>query len=179
MKIIKRIFLAIIFLIVLILIVALFVNKDCSVEREVTINKPKQDVFNYIKMVKNQDNYSVWNKMDPKMKKDYKGEDGTEGFVYSWDSDQKGVGKGEQTIAKIDDGDSVILNLHFFKPFDNTARAYLATSSAGDDSTKVKWGFHTKMPYPFNVMRLFEDIDAKIGNDLQTGLNNLKKELEK
>lgn len=179
MKIIKRIFLTIVFLIVLVLIVALFVSKDCSVERQVTINKPKQDVFNYIKYIKNQDNFSVWNRKDPNMKKDYKGEDGTKGFIYSWDSDMKDVGKGEQEIADIKDGDSVNLNLHFIKPMDGRATAYMATSSAGGDSTTVKWGMHMKMPYPFNILRLFENIDDKIGSDLQTGLNNLKKEMEK
>lgn len=35
------------------------------------------------------------------------------------------------------------------------------------------------MSYPFNVMRLFMNMDKMIGEDLQTGLNNLKAQLEK
>ncbi len=56
MKIIKIIFLGVVLLIMLILIIALFVKKEYFLQREITINKPKQDVFNYIKYVKNQDN---------------------------------------------------------------------------------------------------------------------------
>ena len=32
----------------------------------ITINQPKKTVFDYIRMLKNQDNFSVWAKMDPK-----------------------------------------------------------------------------------------------------------------
>lgn len=41
MKILKRILLVLVVLIAVPLIVALFVNKDYAVEKEVTINKPK------------------------------------------------------------------------------------------------------------------------------------------
>lgn len=165
-------------LIALLLIVALFVSRDCAVVKTVMINKPKQQVFDYIKFIKNQDNYSKWNRMDPDMKKEYKGTDGTVGFVYSWESDKKGVGKGEQEIAKITDGDSINMNLHFIKPFDGRAAACMATTAVGD-STKVTWSFRTKMPYPFNAFRLFKNVDDEIGNDLQTGLDTLKSVMEK
>ena len=37
------------------LVVALFVKKSYSVERETIIDKPRAEVFNYIKFLKNQD----------------------------------------------------------------------------------------------------------------------------
>ena len=37
------------------LVGALFVKKSYSVEREIIIDKPKAEVFNYIKFLKNQD----------------------------------------------------------------------------------------------------------------------------
>ena len=55
-------------IIILILIVAAVSPKDYAVEREVIINKPAAEVFNYVKYLKNQDNYSVWATMDPNMK---------------------------------------------------------------------------------------------------------------
>lgn len=36
----------------------------------------------------------------------------------------------------------------------------------------------SSMPYPFNLMLLFMDMEEMIGNDLQTGLENLKLVLE-
>jgi hypothetical protein len=35
------------------------------------------------------------------------------------------------------------------------------------------------MAYPMNLMLVFMDMDAMLGKDLQTGLNNLKAVLEK
>ena len=68
-------------IIALFLIVALFVKKDYAVEREIIINKPKQVVFDYVKILKNQDAYSVWNMKDLAAKKTYTGTDGTVGFI--------------------------------------------------------------------------------------------------
>src|SRR5436853_2020024 len=107
MKTLKKILIVIVILFAIPLIVALFVKSDYAIERQVTINKPKQEVFDYIKYVRNQDNYSVWNQRDPNMKKEYKGTDGTVGFIYSWDSENKEVGKGEQEIVNIKDGERI------------------------------------------------------------------------
>ena len=166
-------------LIALLLIVALFVKKEYAVVREVTINKPRQVVFDYVKYLKNQDNYSVWAKLDPNMKKDYSGTDGTLGFVSAWESNVKDVGSGEQEITKITDGERLDMELRFLKPFKSTDFAYIITENVSDNQTKVMWGFTGKMPYPMNIMLLCMNMDKMLGNELQTGLNNLKSTLEK
>jgi hypothetical protein len=179
MKIIKKIASIILGLIALLLIIALFVNKEYAVVREVKINKPKSEVFGYVKYLKNQDNYSVWAKMDPLMKKEYKGTDGTVGFVSAWDSNVKDVGKGEQEITKITDGERLDVELRFFKPFKSTDYAYMITENISNNETKVLWGFKGKMPYPMNLMLLCMNMDKMLGKDLETGLQNLKSTLEK
>jgi len=178
MKILKRILLGLLSLIILALIVALFVKKDFAVEREIAINKPKQEVFDYIKLLKNQPNYSVWAKKDPNAKMEFKGVDGTPGFVSSWDGNSD-VGKGEQQIKKVTEGERLDLDLHFIKPMDSHADAYFTTDSLASNQTKVKWGINGKMMYPFNIMRLFMSMDKMMGKDLEGGLNNLKGILEK
>lgn len=179
MKILKAILLTLVALVALVLIVALFVEKDYTIEREIVINKPKQEIFNYIKFIKNQDNFSKWNRLDPKMKKSYKGTDGQVGFVYSWDSTNENVGKGEQEIANIVEGEKVEMKLRFKVPYESESEAYLSTESVNSTSTKVKWGFKGTSPYPFNIMGLFFDFENMIGDDLATGLSNLKVVLEK
>ena len=179
MKILKRIILGVLTLICILLIVALFIKKDYSIEREITISKPKEQVFNYIKYLKNQDNYSVWARIDPNMKKEYRGTDGIPGFVSAWESDDKNVGKGEQQIEQITDGQRIDLDLHFIKPFEGRADARMITEPIGDNQTKVKWGFDSRMNYPMNIMLLFMNMEKMIGNDLQAGLNTLKSILEK
>lgn len=51
------------------MIAGLFMKKDYHIERNVTIDAQKDKVFDYIKYLKNQDNYSFWNKQDPEMTK--------------------------------------------------------------------------------------------------------------
>lgn len=174
----QKILLVIAILIAIPFILALFIKKDYAVEREVTINKPKDVVFAYVKYLKNQDNYSKWAKMDPQMKKTYRGTDGTVGFVSAWDSEDENVGKGEQEIIKITEGERIDYELRFFEPFESTEPAYIITESLSDDQTKVKWGFKGHMDYPMNLMFLFMDMEEMIGADLDTGLQNLKNILE-
>ncbi|MDB5120631.1 MAG: hypothetical protein JWN56_1849 [Sphingobacteriales bacterium] len=179
MNIILKILIVLVSIIVLLLVVALFTKKEYALEREVTINKPRQEVFDYIKLLKNQANYSKWVMMDPQMKKDYNGTDGTVGFKYAWDSNNKDVGKGEQTITNITDGEKVDYSIHFIKPFAGMAAAYMTTSSVSPDQTKVKWGFSSKMAWPMNIVMWFMNFENMLGKDLETGLKNLKNVLEK
>ena len=179
MRILKRIIIVILILIAIPLITALFVKKDYAVEKEITINKPKQVVFDYVKMLKNQDNYSVWATRDPSMKRAYTGTDGTPGFIASWESQNKEVGTGEQEILKVAEGERIDSKLRFKKPFEAQSDAYMTTESVGENQTKVKWGFKGATPYPWNIMNLFVDMDKAVGKDFSTGLANLKTIMEK
>ncbi len=179
MKIIKRILIIIGILIAIPLIVALFVNGEYNVKREVDIKKPKAQVFEYIKYVKNQDYFSKWNMMDPNMKKSYKGTDGTVGFVYSWEGNPDNVGTGEQEIIKITEGERMDFKLRFKVPFEAQDDAYMITTATDTATTHVTWGFSGKMPYPMNFMCLFMNMDEMVGPDLATGLENLKAVMEK
>jgi hypothetical protein len=177
MKIVKRILIGVAILVAVPLIVGLFVRTDFAVEREVIINRPKNNVFNYVRYLKNHANFSKWESMDPKMKKDYRGTDGTVGFVSAWDSDNQDVGKGEQEIKKIIEGERIDVEIRMRSPFQSTDPAYITTESVADNQTKVKSGYLGKMNYPTNVLCLF--VADKIGKDMQTGLTNLKAVLEK
>lgn len=179
MKVLKTIGLVLLGIIVLALVTGLFVNGKYDVEREVTINKPKQEVFDYIKFLKNQSNFSVWAKIDPAMKTEFRGEDATVGFVSAWDSENPDAGKGEQKIVGIEEGKRIDYEIHFIKPFESTDYAYMTTAAVNDSVTSVKWGFNGKMKYPMNLMLLFMDMEKMLAPDLQNGLNNLKELLEK
>ena len=176
MKPLKRILIVILIIIAIPLIIALFVQKEYAVEREITINKPKNEVFNYVKHLKNQDNYSKWVRMDPNMKKDFKGTDGTVGFVYAWDGN-KDAGKGEQEIKKIIEGQRVDVEVRFIKPFEGLATAPIITEPVSKNQTKVKWALKGKSAYPMNFMNLF--MDNMLGKDLEISLTTLKSVLEK
>ncbi len=178
MNLFKKIIFFVLGTIALLLIAGLFVNKNYAVEREIVINKPKAEVFDYIKHLKNQKNFSVWAKKDPSAKIEYKGIDGQIGFISTWESKDDEVGKGEQEIVKIVDGARIDLKLRFKIPFEAEDDAYFITESVSDTQTKVKWGFKGSMNYPMNLMLLFMDMEEMLGKDLEGGLKNLKAVLE-
>ena len=179
MKFLKKMLLAIAVIIAIVLIIPLFISKDYKVQRSININAPKDSVFNYIKYLKNQNDYSVWGKMDPNWKTSFSGTDGTVGYVSAWESDVKNVGTGSQTITKIVDGDSIMTKLKFIKPFKAENDTYLSVTAIDNNITKVSWGFSGSFPYPMNIMKLFLNMEKMIGNDFQTGLENMKTIIEK
>lgn len=178
MKIVKIVLLIVVVLAAALFVIGLFIKKDYVISRQVTINKPKQEVFNYIKFLKNQNNFSKWAKMDPNMKTSFTGTDGTVGFVSAWEGN-KDVGKGEQEIKNIIEGEKLETEIRFIKPFESIAKATMETKENGGGTTIVVWTFYSHMKYPTNLFGLFMNMDKAIGNDLEIGLNNLKTLLEK
>jgi len=164
---------------VLVLVITAFLRKDYSVERSISVNKSKTVVYDYVKFLKNQNNFSVWALIDPNMKQEFRGTDGTVGFVSAWDSEVKQAGKGEQEIIKIDDGNQIDYEIRFLKPMRSTDNASLSFKSLNDSTTSVTWRFFGKMKYPMNIMLVLLDMDSMLGKDLDGGLLNLKELLEK
>lgn len=179
MKIVKNILLVFVAIVVIVLILAVIVPSEFGVEREASINKSKTEVFEYVKILKNQDYFSVWAKIDPSMKKEFSGVDGTVGFISSWTSKHPDVGVGEQEITGIDFERRIDYELRFLEPFESTSTAYMIFEAIDSNKTTVRWGFEGDMPYPMNLMLLFVDMEGELGGDLQNGLNNLKDILEK
>ena len=174
----KKICIAVAAIIAIPFIIALFLPSSYEVERQVTIEKPKATVFNYVKYLKNQDLFSKWAQIDPEMVKSTRGTDGEVGFVSRWESNHEQVGTGEQEIIAIEEGKRIDFELRFIKPFEATSPAYMITEASGDNQTVVKWGFEGHIDYPMNIMFLFMDFTQMIGDDLQFGLDNLKVILE-
>ena len=177
MKIFLKILMGIGVLIMVALITALFLKKNYLVERSITINKPKSEIFNYVKYLKNQNEYSKWASMDTGMSKAFTGTDATLGFISAWDSKNEDVGKGEQEIIKITDGHQIDYEIRFEKPMKDVASSFMRTDSIAPNKTLVNWQISGHMNYPWNLMGLF--MDKIIGGDLETGLLNLKKLKEK
>ncbi|MFZ6014133.1 MAG: SRPBCC family protein [Bacteroidota bacterium] len=166
-------------LIALALIVALFTKSEYTVVREIGIGKSRGEVFEYVKYLKNQDHYNKWTMMDPNVRKDYRGTDATVGFVSTWDSDNRQVGKGEMEIKKIAEGERVDYEIRFAKPFEAVSPAYIAIEDLSNGNSKVIWGFAGKLPYPMNIMLLFINIPGMLEKDMDTSLAKLKTILEK
>lgn len=177
MKIIKKILIAFGVLIALVLVSALFIKKDYAVERQVVINKPASTVYDYVRILRNQNAFSTFAKKDPNMKSVYTGTDGETGSVFSWEGNSE-VGSGEQKITKLTSNQRIDIEMHFKEPFESYAPAYFTFEPVDSNQTKVKWGMNGKMAYPLNFMRLFFDMEEMIGKEYEQSLKNLKSILE-
>ena len=179
----KKILLAILAIILVVAVtigvVAFISPTEFQVEREVVIDKPKAEVFDYLKMLKNQNEWGPWVQKDPKIKLTYSGEDGNPGFVSKWESEHEEVGHGEQEIKKIVDGKRIDTEIRFIKPWEATSNGYLETEDAGEGKTKVKWGFTGSMPRPMNLLLLVTPFEDEVGKDFNEGLAKLKSVVEK
>ena len=87
----------------LLLVFAYFMKKEHYVKSEIIINAPLHKVFEYIKLLKNQDEFNTHAMVSPDRKRTFQGTDGTIGYIYSWAGD-KGAGIGEKEIIDIIDG---------------------------------------------------------------------------
>jgi hypothetical protein len=166
-------------LLALVLITSAFIRKEYSVERGVVINRPLYAVYDYVKYLKNQIEYSVWAKIDPYMNTEFRGTDGTVGFVWSWDSSDSEAGKGEQEITGVEEGKRIDYEIRFSEPVKSTDKAYISLDRVNDSITNVRWAINGRLKYPVNISFLFIDMDEMLGNDLESGLKNLKAILEK
>src|SRR5690349_9152755 len=134
-------------IIVAVVIFGVVAPTHMDVEREVVIDKPREVVFNDLRLVKNHDSWSPWMRKDPNIVKQYRGTDGTVGFVQAWSGNNE-VGVGEQEIRNIAEGSRIDYALRFKKPMEDTSTAYLVTEDAGAGKTKVKWGMNGRSPFP-------------------------------
>lgn len=174
MKIIKKIFLFLGVLVLLLLIIALVLPKDYTISHTVTINKPQKEVYEYARMLKNQKEWSVWVMADPNIKLTYSGEDGTVGASQSWEGNDD-VGSGSQTITKLD-GERIDVDLHFIKPFEGNQKAATIVKALNANSCTHTEEFYGHDPFPSNLLSLVGKIMIK--EAFEKNGENIKKVLE-
>lgn len=170
MKILKYILFGIAAILGLILIVALFVDREMAAEATITIEKPKWEVFEYVRDIRNQEDYGVWFQADPDMVIETRGDEGEEGYEYQWESDV--MGKGSQKIIRVVSQDTVLTELNF--GFGEPALGYTYIEAISPDKTRVTWGMKGQTPYPFNLMNLMMDMNQ----DFEKGVAGMKEMLE-
>ena len=170
------VFVIISLLVLLPLIIALFTRKEYRIEREIEIKAPEEEVFTYIKQLKNQDNFNKWVMTDPDMKREFKGTDGEVGFIYGWNGNKK-AGEGELEIVSIEENKSVDHEIRFVRPFTSIAQARMTTEFQGQNRTRVTWSNESELKYPMNLM--VSMIEKMLAKDMDASLLNLKNILEK
>jgi hypothetical protein len=163
-------------IIALILILGLFMRKEHYVNRDIIINAPRQNVFDYLRLLKNQDEFNKHAMAGADRKREYKGSDGTVGYIYSWSGD-KDAGVGEKEIKNIVEGKRIETEIRFVKPMAATASIVMETESISDNQTKVYWSNAGTLKYPINIM--IPMMEKSVAKGMDASLLTLKEILEK
>lgn len=164
-------------LVILIVVLAVIAPKNYDVNRSIAISQPISKVFDYLKYLKNQDEWSPWGKRDPNMKKEFEGTDGQVGAISKWEGNKE-VGMGMQELTRIVDNEVIESKLTFLKPWKSESDAYLKVSESEGGQTNVTWGFSGHNKFPMSIMMLFMNMDKAVGKDFEEGLASLKDILE-
>lgn len=162
---------------VLIIILAAIAPKTYNVHRSITIDKPKEIVFEYMRYLKNYDAWSPWHKKDPAMKITYSGTDGQKGSKSTWEGNKE-VGSGSQTITHIAQYELIESTIQFLKPWKSESIGYYHFEDAAPGQTKLTWGFKGTNRFPATIFMLAYNMDKVVGKDFTDGLESLKKLLE-
>lgn len=164
-----------IFLIGILLIVAYFMKRNHYVQREIIINAPRQKVFDFLRFLKNQEQFNKWAKAGGNRQEKFTGEDGTVGFIYAWSGD-KSAGEGEKEIMKIVNGERIETEIRFIKPMKISAFVIMETHAVSENQTKVNMINGGNLNFPFNIM--IPIAEKNFGKDMDASLVSLKKILE-
>lgn len=165
-------------IIAILLVVAAMQSNSFAISRHVTVNKPVDEVFHYLRHIRHMEQYNKWVMTDPQQKVSFKGTDGQPGFVYAWDSSNKSAGKGEQEIMEIVPNQKIALEIRFEKPFKGTSEAILNTEPAGASQTGVTYTFQGRKNFGMKIAHLLFGLEKVLGKDLDITLQRLKTRLE-
>jgi hypothetical protein len=112
----------------------------------------------------------------PDRKKEFKGTDGTVGFIYAW-SGNKDAGQGEKEILNIVEGKRIETEIRFVKPMVATAQVTMETEALSNNQTKVSLINAGTLKYPINIM--IPILEKNFPKDVDASLATLKQILEK
>lgn len=154
---------------------AYLLPQHVTVERDVVIDAPPQEVFVHLNSFENFNEWSPWAKLDPDTKYTYKGPKSGVGARMEWTSDDPNVGNGTQEIITSEPYSLVESNLDFGT--DGTAVAYYKLDPQ-DGATDLTWGLRADMGNNPIGRWMGLAMDSMVGADYEKGLASLKKLIE-
>jgi effector-binding domain-containing protein/uncharacterized protein YndB with AHSA1/START domain len=166
-------------IITLVLVLHFIAPADFHTELSMTIDAPKELVFNNIKYWQKWHAWSPWAEQDPSMKVTLSGEDGKVGAVYQWEGDPEITGSGSMTATAIKANEEIVFHMRFLVPWESESDGYMRVSETQDGKTKVTWAFYGENKFPLSIMMLFMDMDEMMGPVFESGLTLLKNISEK
>jgi hypothetical protein len=146
---------------------------EFRIERSRKIEAPGWVVFNHVNNLQRWSRWSPWEKLDPNMEKKHSGPEAGVGAIYEWSGNDQ-VGTGRMTIEESVVPEKVGIKLEFLEPFEATNQTTFTFLPEGQ-GVKVTWAMEGHNGFFAKAFSLFNDMDAMVGKDFETGLAELDK----
>lgn len=85
---------------------------EVHISRSITIDAPIDRVFEQVNDLRNWEKWSPWKRMDPMMEMTFSNPPIGENAYYKWDSQNKHLGSGTMTLAKVVNNEEIVTALH-------------------------------------------------------------------
>ncbi|WP_223671278.1 SRPBCC family protein [Kangiella shandongensis] len=177
MKILKSLLLIIAAIAIVLIVVGLFLPQKAHVERSITVDAPRDAVFQQVNTFKDYNSWSPWYQRDPNAKYEFTGPESGVGAKMAWESDNSQVGNGSQEIVESDYPSHVKTKLLFGED-PNPGYAVFTLEEIDVQKTKLTWSFDADFGY--NIMGRYFGVfmDDMLGPDYEKGLQSLKQKIE-
>lgn len=152
-------------------------RKEFDISRTVVINRPKEEVFNFVRQLKKEHLWMPWFTENFNGILKYKGDDGKLDALLYWKGHRRFY-EGTQKIVKLNQGKIIETRFLIVKPFRLVLLEYKGLKEIDENKTKIVWGIRGGLKFPFSVISLIHPVDKAYGKDLEEGLRNIKKKLE-
>lgn len=139
------------------------------VERKITIDAPKDKVYEVVSNLSHWNAWSPWLVMDA----DARFSVSDDNKYYEWEGDR--VGSGTMKITAEKENENVEYDLYFLKPWKSYARVEFALNDI-DGKTEVSWIMDSSLPFFMFFMKKM--MEGFIGMDFDRGLRMLKEYIE-
>ena len=175
MRMIRRLFMYVIGLVVILVLGAYALPREVTVKRGVVIDAPVETVFLLVNSLKRMSGWSPWIGRDPAIKLVFSGPDAGVGATMGWSSVMEQVGNGTQEITQSIVNARVESRLVFGQMRPSVAVFDLTTEELG---TRVEWSLISDMGMNPVGRWMGLMMDRWVGPDFETGLAHLKAQAE-
>src|ERR1043166_3212153 len=131
-------------IVLLVFLIPLFMRKEHYAERTIVIHVPPQKAYDYLKLLKNQDEFNDYAKRGERQR-EFKGTDGTIGYIYAWKGDKR-AGEGEKEIINLVEGKEIEAEIRFIKPMKVSSKILMKMEPLSDGKTRLLWSNSGTIP---------------------------------
>jgi Polyketide cyclase / dehydrase and lipid transport len=142
------------------------------IERSMKIDVAPEVIFSNINDFHKWTEWSPWDKIDPKLVRQFSGAAKGQGATYAWVGNGQ-VGCGQMVIVDATPFTAIQIKIDFTAPFKASNVIDFKLTKQGD-ATDVSWAMSGPQPFVSKVMGLVFNMDKVVGGQFATGLAQLK-----